>query len=51
MASAPRVVGPFAASTISLHWNLSALLILIDCSNAAGIKMSLNKYNYTTHGK
>jgi hypothetical protein len=37
-----RVVGPLAASTISLHWNLAALLTFIDCSKAAGIKISLN---------
>ena len=37
-----RVVGPLAASTMSLHWNLSALLMLIDCSNAAGMKISLD---------
>lgn len=34
------VVGPFAAYTISLALNLSALLALIAFSRAAGIKKS-----------
>jgi hypothetical protein len=34
------VVGPFAAYTISLAWNLSALSLLIAFYKAAGIKKS-----------
>lgn len=39
--SASIVVGPFAASTISLQLNLSALFLLTDFSKAAGTKISL----------
>jgi len=34
------VVGPLAASTINLAWNLCALSLLIAFSKAAGIKKS-----------
>jgi hypothetical protein len=37
------VVGPLAASTINLQLNLLALFLFTDFSNAAGMKMSLNK--------
>ena len=45
------VVGPLAASMMSLHWNRSALLMLMACSKAAGIKISLHRQNLTTHCK